>query len=104
MSSFSFFDRPSVMNQIKYFHALTEDDVVKQVKTFTNHDFAWNKLAEKNGSLNVLKAAAVLVPLFVKGSDIHVWLTLRSNKLRHHSGIIIYFILIIHKQIYSIDI
>ena len=67
-----------------------EEDVVKQVKNFTNHDFAWNKLAEENSSLNSLKKSAVLVPVFVNYGDIHVWLTLRSNRLRKNAGIVKY--------------
>ena len=63
----------------------TERMIIDKVSKCHDDTYTFQYASTTAGFRN-LKLASVLVPLFIKGGQVHVMLTVRSVKLRHHKG------------------
>ena len=62
----------------------TEELLRKRLAAIHNERFAWHTLGES--PIGRLDKAAVLIPLVIDKGQLKVWLTERSEKVRHDRG------------------
>jgi coenzyme A diphosphatase NUDT7 len=64
----------------------TEQLIRQRLTPFNNTRYAWHHLPHRFPYLHRLRKAAVLVPLEIRDNELYVWLTVRSDNLRHDKG------------------
>lgn len=63
----------------------TEQMIIDQLSKYHDDTYTFHYESTRPTFRN-LKLASVLVPLFIRYGQIHVVLTVRSSKMRHHKG------------------
>ena len=63
----------------------TEQMIIDKLSQYHDETYTF-QYASTRATFRNFKLASVLVPLFVKDGEVHVVLTVRSSKMRHHKG------------------
>ena len=63
----------------------TEQMIIDKLSKYHDDTYTF-QFASTRPTFRTFKLASVLVPLFIKDGQVHVLLTVRSSKMRHHKG------------------